>query len=41
MRRDGEVGGRGNGEGMAGDAGGMFWYDKEVVCGVATSDVMA
>jgi len=41
VRRDGDVGGRRNGEGMAGDGGGIICCDKEVVWGVVTSDVMA
>jgi len=41
VRRDRDVGGRGNSKGMAGDGGGIICYDKEVVCGVATSDFMA
>jgi len=41
VRRDGDVGGRRNGEGMAGDGAGIICCDKEVVWGVVTSDVMA
>ena len=31
VRRDGDMGGRGNSEGMTGDSGGIVCYDKEVV----------